>query len=157
MDNLDFLSFSSRDRIPETSMGPSADPPFPYPPPNDHNLALAQAPFATRELGVKTLDSPFSKHRYPRYDTGMAPSSLAPATCNRRLGQTLAPLATSLVEVLSPRAPPLRNSRDARGQRYVDSAKATCTRHLSPPLYSAHELCHCRPSHETSALGVSRP
>jgi hypothetical protein len=88
-------------------MGPSADPPFPYPPPNDHNLALAQAPFATCELGVKTLDSPFSKQRYPRYDMGMAPSSLTPATCNRRLGQTLVPLTTSLVEVLIPRAPPL--------------------------------------------------
>jgi hypothetical protein len=89
-------------------MGPSADPLFPYPPPNDHKLALAQAPFATRESGIKTLDSPFSKHRYPRYYTGMAPSSLAPATCNRRLGQTLAPLATSPVEVLSSRAPPSR-------------------------------------------------
>ena len=105
---MNFSSFSSRDRIPETSMGPSANPPFPYPPPNGCNLALTQAPFATRELGVETLDSPFSKHQYPRYDTGMAPSSLVPATCNRRLGQTLAPLATSLVEVLSPRAPPLR-------------------------------------------------
>jgi hypothetical protein len=90
-------------------MGPSVDPPFPYPPPNDRNLALAQLPFITRELGVKTLDSPFSKHRYPRYDTGMAPSSLAPATCNHRLGQTIAPLATSLLEVLSPCGPPLRN------------------------------------------------
>jgi hypothetical protein len=86
-------------------MGPSADPLFPYPPPNDHKLALAQAPFATRESKIKTLDSPFSKHRYSIYYTGMAPSSLVPATCNRRLGQTLAPLTTSPVEVLSSRAP----------------------------------------------------
>jgi hypothetical protein len=67
-------------------MGPSIDHPFPYPPPSDHNLALAQAPFATRELGVKALDSSFSKRRYLRCDMGMAPSSLAPATCNHRLG-----------------------------------------------------------------------
>jgi hypothetical protein len=39
---------------------------------------------------------------------GMAPSSLALATYNRRLGQTLAPLATSPVEVLSSCAPPSR-------------------------------------------------
>jgi hypothetical protein len=88
-------------------MGPSADPLFPYPPPNDQKLALAQAPFVTRELGIKTLDSPFSKHRYSRYYTGMAPSSLAPAIGNRRLGQTLTPLATSPIEALSSRAPPL--------------------------------------------------
>jgi hypothetical protein len=106
-ENLDFLSFSLRDRIPKTSMGPSADPPFPYPPPYDHNLALAQASFTTRELGVKTLDSPFSKHRYLRYDMSMAPSSLEPSTCNRRLGQTLAPLATSPIGVFIPHAPPL--------------------------------------------------
>jgi hypothetical protein len=155
--NLDFSSFSSRNRILETSMGPSADPLFPYPPPNDHKLALAQAPFATRESGIKTLDSPFSKHRYPRYYTGMAPSSLAPATCNRRLGQTLAPLATSPVEVLSSSCSSFANPRDARGQCCVDSAKAMHTCHLSTPLYSAHELCRRRPSHETSALGVSRP
>ena len=72
--NLDFSSFSSRNKILETSMGPSTDPLFPYPPPNDHKLALAQAPFATRKLGVKALDSSFSKCRYPRCDTGMAPS-----------------------------------------------------------------------------------
>jgi hypothetical protein len=89
-------------------MGPSVGPLFPYPPPNDHKLALAQVPFATRKLGIKTLDSPFSKHRYPRYYTGMAPSSLAPATCNRRLSQKLTPLATSLVEVLSSSTPPSR-------------------------------------------------
>jgi hypothetical protein len=89
-------------------MGPSADPPFPYPPPNDHKLALAQAPFTTRESGIKTLDSPLSKHRYPRCYMSMDPSSLAPATCNHRLGQTLAPLATSSVEVLRSRAPPSR-------------------------------------------------
>jgi hypothetical protein len=89
-------------------MGPSANPLFPYPPPNDHKMALAQAPFTTHNLGIKTLDSDFSNHRYPRYYTGMAPSSLALATCNRRLGQTLAPLATSPVEVLSSCAPPLR-------------------------------------------------
>jgi hypothetical protein len=106
--NLDFLSFSPRKKILENSMGPSADPLFPYPPPNDHKLALEQVPFVTRESGIKTLDSPFSKHRYPRYYTGMAASSLAPATCNYRLGQTLAPLTTSLVEVLSSRAPPSR-------------------------------------------------
>jgi hypothetical protein len=89
-------------------MGPRADPPFPYPPPYDHNLALAQASFATRKLGVKTLESPFSKHRYPRYDTSMAPSSLEPSTCNHRLGQTLAQLATSSIGVCIPHAPPLR-------------------------------------------------
>jgi hypothetical protein len=87
-------------------MGPSIDHLFPYPPPNDHKLALAQVPLATRESGIKTLDSPFSKHRYPRYCTGMAPSSLAPAIGNHRLGQTLSPFATSLVEVLSSHAPP---------------------------------------------------
>jgi hypothetical protein len=59
--NLDFSSFSSRNRIFETSMGPSVDLLFPYPPPNDHKLALMQVPFATHELGIKTLDSPFSK------------------------------------------------------------------------------------------------
>jgi hypothetical protein len=89
-------------------MGPSVDPLFPYPPPNDHNLTLAQAPFATRELGIKTLDSPFSKYRYSRYYTAMAPSSIAPYTCNRRLGQTLAPLTASPIEVLSSHAPPSR-------------------------------------------------
>jgi hypothetical protein len=75
-------------------MGPSAEPLFPYPPPNDHKLALAQVPFATCESGIKTLDSPFSKHQYPRFYTGMAPSSLAPATCNHRLGQTLCNLTS---------------------------------------------------------------
>jgi hypothetical protein len=87
-------------------MGPSVDLLIPYPPPNNHKMALAQAPFATRESGIKTLDSPFSKHRYPRYYTGMAPSSLVPATGNHRLGQTLAPLATSPVDVLISRDPP---------------------------------------------------
>jgi hypothetical protein len=106
---MNFLSFSSRDRILETSMGPSIDHPFPYPPPRNHNLALPQVPFAACELGVKALDSSFSKCRHPRCNMGMAPSSLAPATCNCRLGQTLVPLETSLVEVLSPCAPPLRN------------------------------------------------
>jgi hypothetical protein len=89
-------------------MGPHADPLFPYPSPNDHKLALAQAPFATRESEIKTLDSPFSTHRYPICYMGMAPSSLVPATCNRRLGKTLASLATSSVEVLSSHAPPSR-------------------------------------------------
>jgi hypothetical protein len=126
-------------------MGPSADPPFPYPPPNDHNLALAQAPFATRELGVKTLDSPFSKHRYPRYDTGMAPSSLAPATCNRRLGQTLAPLATSLVEVLSPRAPPLR---------IPETREVNVTWTL--PKRRAHATCLLRCTLLTSCVAAAR-
>jgi hypothetical protein len=60
--NLDFSSFSSRNRILETSMGPSIDPLFPYPPTNNHKMALAQAPFAIRESGIKTLDSLFSKH-----------------------------------------------------------------------------------------------
>jgi hypothetical protein len=87
-------------------MGPSADPLFPYPPPNDHKLALAKAPFANRGLGIKTLNSPFSKNQYSRHYMGMAPSSLAPATCNHSLGQTLAPLKTSPVEVSSSRAPP---------------------------------------------------
>jgi hypothetical protein len=106
--NLYFFSFSSRNRILETSMGTSADPLFHYPPPNDHKLALVQASFASHESGIKTLKSPFSKHRYPRCYTGMAPSSLAPATCNCRLGQTLAPLAISPIEVLSSHSPPLQ-------------------------------------------------
>jgi hypothetical protein len=106
--NLDFSSFSSRNKILETSMGPSANPLFPYPPPNDHKMALAQAPLATHESGIKTLDYPFSKHRYPRYCMGMAPSSLALAIGNHRLGKTLAPFATSPIEVLSSRAPPWR-------------------------------------------------
>jgi hypothetical protein len=81
-----FFVFFFEGQNPQISMGPSTDHPFPYPPPSDHNLALAQASFATRELGVKALDSSFSKHRYPRCNMGMAPSSLAPATYNRRLG-----------------------------------------------------------------------
>jgi hypothetical protein len=45
-----------------------------------HNFAISRV----RES--KTLDSSSSKRRYPRCDMGMAPSSLAPATYNRRLG-----------------------------------------------------------------------
>jgi hypothetical protein len=106
-------------------MGPSADHPFPYPPPSEYNLALAQVPFATRELGVKALDSSFSKRRYPRCDMGMAPSALARVTYNRRLGQTLALLATRDFASWSvePSCSSFANPRDARGQRYVDSAK----------------------------------
>ena len=89
-------------------MGLSVDPLFPYPPPNDHKLALAQAPFANRESGIKTLDSPFFKILYARCYTSMVASLLVPGTCNHRLGQTLAPLATSPVEVLSSRVPPSR-------------------------------------------------
>jgi hypothetical protein len=43
-------------------MGPSVDPLFPYVPPNDHKLDLAQAPFTTRESGIETLNSLFSEH-----------------------------------------------------------------------------------------------
>jgi len=106
--NLDFSSFSSRNRIFKTSMGPSVDLLFPYPPSNDHKLSLTQAPFETHESGIKTLDSPFSKHQYLRCYTGMAPSLLLPTTCNCGLGQTLAPLAASPFEVLSSHAPPSR-------------------------------------------------
>jgi hypothetical protein len=141
---MNFSSFSSRDRIPKTSMGPSADHPFPYPPPSDHNLALAQAPFVARELGVKALDSSFSKCRYPRCDMGMAPSSLAPATCNRRLGQTLVPLATLLVEVLSPRAPPLLN---------LETLEVNVTHAL--PKRRGHATCLLRCTLLTSCANVA--
>jgi hypothetical protein len=147
--NLDFSSFSSRNRILETSMGPSTGPLFPYPPPNDHKLALAQAPFTTYESGIKTLDSPFSKHRYPRYYTGMAPSSLTPATCNNRLGQTLAPLATSPVEVLSSHAPPSRipETREVNvawtlPKRHAHATCRPCYTLLMSCVTSAH---HTRP------------
>jgi hypothetical protein len=127
-------------------MGPSADPLFPYPPPNDHKLALAQALFATRELGIKTLDSPFSKHRYPRYYTGMAPSSLALATCIYRLGQTLAPLATSPVEVLSSRAPPSQIP-EMREVNVAWTLPKRCAHATCQPRYSLLTSCvtaaHC--------------
>jgi hypothetical protein len=176
--NLDFSSFSSRNRIFETSMGPSVDLLFPYPPSNDHKLALTQAPFETHESGIKTLDSPFSKHRYPRYYMGMAPSSLAPATGNRRLGQTLAPLATSPVEVLSSRAPPSRIPKtqevNVAWTLPKRRAHATCqpcytlltrcvaaTRHMRPQLSTFHGLSDqgaasssCEtPSHDKSTVG----
>jgi hypothetical protein len=50
-------------------MGPSADHPFPYPPPSENNLALAQAPFSTRELEsqgsrILFIQSPILEIRY---------------------------------------------------------------------------------------------
>jgi hypothetical protein len=176
--NLDFSSFSSGNKILKTCMGPSADPLFHYPPPTDHKLALAQVPFATRELEIKTLDSPFSKHRYPRYDTGMAPSSLVPATCNRRLGQTLAPLTTSPVEVLSSRDPPSKipEMREVNVAWTLPKrrAHATCqphyillmscvatTHHTRPRLLAFHSISdqgaasssYKRSSHDKSIVG----
>ena len=159
-------------------MGPSIDHLFPYPPPNDHKLALAQVPLATRESGIKTLDSPFSKHRYPRYYMGMAPSSLVPAIGNHRLGQTLVPLTTSQVEALRSCDPPSRipKMRDVNVVWTLPKrrAHATCQPHytlltscvasthcIRPRLSAFHDLSdqgaasssYKRSSHDKSIVG----